>query len=314
MKNKILLFLISTILILPVQSKAQYADAIVASVDGIPITLSDLSKKVNRKLNLKEVSTDSDAKLALDELINDKLLRVEAEQKRVGTNEEEVDSYINEVAKQNSMSKEDFIAALAKENKTLAEYKKTIETEIIKSKLASSYLKTNVAVTEEEVDQYAKANGLLLDKEPPRVKLKQILLSKTVNSPEKVALLRAEIKEKLDDGEDFSELAIQYSQSPEGLEGGDIGEIKVTDLDKQVFEAVSALNEGETSNFIENENSVRIFYLEEKIEPKEEDKPKLDEATKDNIRKTLEAEKYQTESASFFNKKLYENHAVDKKI
>lgn len=290
----------------------QAIDAVIATIDSSPITLFDLSKKLKRSISLKQLSSDQEARAVLDEIISAKLIEAEAETRRLGVSDDEINQYIKEVATRNGMNQSEFEEALAKEGKTLAAYKDDIKIEILKSKLSSTYLRGSTAVTDTEIIEYAKNHGIIKAKSP-KVLLRQILIDKTIRSGQAAKDLINNLKVKLEDGDDFEDLVSEFSDSPESKEGGLLGEVLLSDLDRAVFEAVSSLEEDEYSKPVENENSIRIFYLENREEPDEEE-VKLDETTMEGIRKTLEQEKLQQETASFFHQKLYESHAVDKKV
>ena len=315
LSSKILLFFMFSLLFLELQASAEILDAVIASVDGKPITLTDLNQRLTTKHTIKEISSDAEAKAVLEEIISERLLEAEAEYRKLGVLDEEINAYIDEVAKRNALSRAEFEQALAQERKTINDYKKEVKFEIIKSKVSSAYLKSVSAVTDEEIKQYAKSHGMLEKKSGISVKLRQILFKRSKHSADKIQELVDAVITRLDEGEDFEDLVKELSDGSQALEGGSLGEVELKDLDKAVFEAVAGLEEEEVSRPISNDDSIRIFYIEEKIDNSEnEEEPQLDESTKEKIRKTLETEKMQTESANFFNKKLYEDHAVEKKI
>jgi len=78
--------------------------------------------------------------------------------------------------------------------------------------------------------------------------------------------LAAQVLELAKSGEDFAELAKQYSEGPTGPKGGDLGSFTRGRMVKAFEDAVFLLNEGEISDIVETQFGFHIIKLE-KIEP-----------------------------------------------
>ncbi|MGH0612785.1 peptidylprolyl isomerase [Bacillus cereus] len=142
-------------------------------------------------------------------------------------------------------------------------------------------LKTQIAfekavkasVTEKEIKDYYK----------PNLKVSHILVNdeKTAN----------EIKEKLNNGEDFTALAKQYSEDPGSKEkGGELGELNAFQMDRmdpKFKEATYKLEVGQVSEPIKSSFGYHIIKMTEKIELKPFNQEK------ENIRKELETKRLQ---------------------
>ncbi len=76
----------------------------------------------------------------------------------------------------------------------------------------------------------------------------------------------AQVLELARSGEDFAELAKQYSEGPTGPRGGDLGSLSRGRLVKPFEDAVFSLNDGEISDIVETQFGFHIIKLE-KIEP-----------------------------------------------
>lgn len=315
----LILALIATSIILKQNSSFAQAsrvliDTIVASVDGKPITLSDLSKKVGRKLSIQDAQSDAVARTSLDELIHERLIKLEAESKNMAVAAEDVESYIDEVAKRNGMDRSQFEIALKDSGKTLAEYKEQIQLEILRSRLTAAYIRSAGAVTDNDIKEYAKSSGILKKASGTKVKLRQIFISSELHPGDNTEARLALVLMKLDEDESFKDIAKELSDSVDAKDGGLIGEVAFEDLDKQIFEAISALENDETSKPVRSADGIRLFHVDERIEQQQEEPQDLDSETKEQIRKTLEQEKLQSKIAAYINEELYRIHAVDKKI
>ena len=296
------------------QASRVFIDTIVASVDGKPITLSDLSKRVGRKLSIQDAQSDAVARTSLDELIHERLIKLEAESKNMAVAAEDVESYIDEVAKRNGMDRSQFEIALKESGKTLAEYKEQIQLEILRSRLTAAYIRSAGAVTDNDIKEYAKSSGILKKASGTKVKLRQIFISSELHPGDNTEARLALVLMKLDEDESFKDIAKELSDSVDAKDGGLIGEVAFEDLDKQIFEAISALENDETSKPVRSADGIRLFHVDERIEQQQEEPQELDSETKEQIRKTLEQEKLQSKIAAYINEELYRIHAVDKKI
>ena len=106
-------------------SEPIFLDAIVASIDDKPIALSDVTNRMKppTKLSVKEASENPDFQRALDAIILEQLVELEAGQRRLTVSDEEITEYLNEIAKRNSLTREEFLTALKRENHSEEEYR-----------------------------------------------------------------------------------------------------------------------------------------------------------------------------------------------
>lgn len=299
-------------------------DAVIATVDEHPITLSDLGKRLSppRKMSLSQVGSDEEARLALDRLIFEKLIHLESEKRNVHVSDDEINSYVEEVAKRNGLEISDFEAALKKEGRNLADYKEEIKLQILRSKIASNYVRATSAVTDEEVDAYIKEHNITANSQPSdvtQVRLSQILISKEKHSPEEAKKILGQISDALSEGRSFEELARKYSDSPEGAEGGSLGLIAEKDLSPEIFDATVGIVPGNVSGVITTDNGYRLVRLDERINPrgeenKKESKEEVAQSVRAQVRKQLEQERLTSKMASFFESEISKLHTVEKKF
>ena len=296
-------------------------EAVVATVDDKPITLTELCNRLSpkRKLSISEVASDQEASKLLDGMILERLLEEEASQKRLSASEPEIEEYIGEVASRNGLSRAEFEKALASEGRDFASYKRQVKFDILKTKLSGSVARGGVSVADAEIDKY-------LEEHPDfktagtSLRLRRILISATDRSPEDLRTRLALVMEDLNDDKNFGDIASHYSDGPEGREGGSLGIIAEKDLSSEISEAVKGLSEGQNSKPIESEQGIQIFHLEQRIGKKdgdddsEVDPEDIEEALRAEIKKILQQQKTQERVATYFSSDLYKNHSIDKKI
>lgn len=138
-----------------------------------------------------------------------------------------------------------------------------------------------VEVSDEEIeDAYERMKE--------EIKARHILVSN-----EELAL---EVKEKLDEGEDFEELVSEYSIDPgTGQTGGDLGYFTALDMDQDFEDAVYSMEVDEISNPVESANGFHIIHV---IDRKEnESLPEFDEVV-DEITSKIRQRKVSDQEAN----------------
>lgn len=308
--------IIATALLVPAVSSAATSeliiDTVVASVNDQPITLSDLAHRLGatKPLTTEEAATDPRARQALDVLIFERLIEAEAATRKITVSDGDIDRYVEEIAKRNNLSVDAFKKALAEEKRDIAEYRRQVKTDILRSRITGAVMQSGVAVTEVEVQRY-------IDEHPEfassgtKLKLRQILVTPGKRTEEEVLQLLQEAKNRIDNGEDFRAVAATVSEGPEKNEGGLIGVVAEKDLSPEIFDAVLALKSGEVSAVTRTPQGYHLFWVDERFTDDDEA-----ENTRllDDVRKTLREEKAQQKVQNYFTTELYKAHSVDKKI
>jgi parvulin-like peptidyl-prolyl isomerase len=125
---------------------------------------------------------------------------------------------------------------------------------------------------EELVKQSYKRDFERLYKHPEKATLRMIRLG-VLNDGLGVADLLPkmnQIREEVEAGADFAELAKKWSEDPSAMRNGDLGERAVAQLSKDVADAISGLEIGSVTRVIPGDNDVRLYKLEARTEPFED--------------------------------------------
>lgn len=295
----------------PAQSEI-LIDAIAASVDDKPITLTDLCARLRppRKLSLTQASKDPEAMKALDQLILEKVLEEEAKVKRLVVGDSELDDYMNEVAQRNNMTREQFVVALAREGQDLQSYKQQIKLDILKAKLASTITRGGVSTSETEVDEYIE-NHPELKVEENTIKLHQIIIRKEGRTQDEVTQRVEAVTRGLESGTPFSDIAAKLADNGAVPDGTLLGVLAESDLSDEISSAVQGLKSGEHSKPVESDSEIHIFFVERRYTDDEDDN---EEALRAEARQIIQKQKTQQRLASYFGEELFKNHAVDKRL
>lgn len=292
-------------------------DAVVASVDEKPITLSDLGKRLTppRKISLQDLRNDAEAQKALDALTFERVLEAEATTKRLSVVDAEVEEYINEVASRNSLSRGEFEAVLAKEGKSVEWYKRQIRTDILRTKLASTIVRGGISVSDGEIDEYL-SNHPSFKSEGASVKLRVISISPEGRSPEDMAARVKTVQETLDSGTPFAEVATKMSDASNSSDGGLLGVVAEKDLSSDIFDAIMSLEPGKHSAPVVTDTSTQIFLVEQRFgsQDGEHDEDETKEAMREEARAAIQKQKSEQKLAAYFSTELFKAHSVDKKF
>lgn len=294
------------------ENKPRMVDTVIASVEGEPITLSELCSQLDppKQLSLKEAASDPEAVYQLDMMILEKLVEIDAEAKRVSVNDKEVDNYIDEIASRNNLTRDDFIKALAEQGKDFKSYRKQIRLEILRSKLIGKIMRESAGVSEAEIDRYIKDNPEL-NKSGTKVKLSQILVFSKDRDPLDAQNKIEKAKKRLMAGESFEEIAREFSESPEGAEGGSLGVIAEEDLSTDIFEAVFGLEEGGISDIIQSSVGYHLFKVEKRFVGKDSTDS---ETLRAEVRKQLREQQLLLKQQSYFASEIYAQYSVEKNL
>ena len=218
----------------------------VAKVDGEKILQTELD----------EALRDQYGAAVLDTLITNKIVELEAEKQNIMVTDEDIQAEYDELVE--SYGGEDAIKAVYEANGlTEAAVKKNIRT----YQLTKNVIAASLDITDEEIEQYFEDNKDLYGQEE-QVVASHILLEDEETAKEVLAKVKA--------GEDFAELAKEYSTDTATKEdGGDLGYISRNEMDEAFEEAAFALEKGAVSEIIETDDGYHIIKVTNKV-PAEE--------------------------------------------
>lgn len=254
-------------------------DNIVAKVNGVAISESELNEFL-----LQQGGND-----ALDTLIQQSIIKQEAKKQNIQVSEADIDKELSAL-KETFGSEDAFTQALETNGMTLASLKNNILLNLEVKRI----LEAKNPITEEAIKQYFDSNKESLAV-PEEVKASHIL----VETEE----LAKEVKAKITAGEDFAELAKQYSTDQNTKElGGDLGFFKKGEMEKAFEEVAFSSNVGLVSNPVKTDYGYHIIKVDDKKEAKEA----TFEESKDKIKDTLLEEKLATEFDAWLQERIAE--------
>jgi parvulin-like peptidyl-prolyl isomerase len=271
-------------------------DRVVAVVNDQVITQSELDQlivpvyeqyKTQYKGENLMIKMDQVRQSLLHQLIEDKLVYLEAERLGVQVTEEEVNARLEELKHQfsNNQEFEDFMST---RGLTVSKLKQRYREHLAIQKLHQYQIRSRVIVTPKDVEEYYQTHReKFVEEESVWARTITIRKSKEAleaKQPDPEAKRRAEeVLRRVYGGESFEELARKYSEDTKAAAGGDLGVVRRGEFVNTIDAMVFSLKPGEISPILETEMGYHIFKVEEK-KPRE---VKSFEKVRDNIRAFL---------------------------
>jgi peptidyl-prolyl cis-trans isomerase SurA len=247
---------------------AQVVNRIVASVDGEPITLYELSQyEAKQKALLPNVPIPSERDV-LQALITEKLLVKEIANHGIRVRDEDIDRYIDHIKESNRLDDERLNAALQQQGMDLKKYRESVRREIEKVQLINREIRGKVNISPEDVDRYYEAHKKDYE-QAGKVKIRHLLLRLEPTAPDEIAKAVTdrieELRKRIVKGEDFATLAKQYSEDPTAADGGDLGEVDPSRVLSEFEAPLEKMKDGEVSEPIRTKVGVHLVKLEKRI-------------------------------------------------
>lgn len=270
--------LITTLLLLctlanPLHAAVQEINGIAAVVDDDVITWNELNRRVetiSAQLRQRGVQLPPQAILErqiLERLIMEQLQLKRAREVGIQVDDEQLNGIIARIAEENGMPLSQFRSALEADGMSFAFFREQIRNEVMISRLKTNQVDNRVNVSPQEVEVFLEAREQQSEQDS-EYRLRHILVSLPGNaSPEQVEEGREKAEgllRRLQQGEDFRQLAIAYSDGQQALEGGDLGWRRTGQLPTLFAEVVMQMQPGEHSEVIRSSGGFHLLLLEAK--------------------------------------------------
>jgi len=249
-------------------------DALAAVVNGTEISREtvelDLERFKEQLLSSGRIVSDADngelREIVLDGLINRELLFQESEKSGFRVTEDQVEERIQTIKSQFS-DESQYSDALAMENITEENLRTDILVGLSIQQLLEAEIFPQVTVSDEEIREFYNANQNQF-RQPEMVQASHILilLSPDADGKTRTAALAkiGEVQARLQKGEDFADLAREYSEGPSNAQGGDLGFFGRGQMVPPFEEAAFSLDIGQTSDVVETEYGLHLIKVYDK--------------------------------------------------
>jgi peptidyl-prolyl cis-trans isomerase SurA len=250
------LVLASSMLVGTANAAEQQLDRVAAIVDNDVVMLSQYQtrlKEVQQTISKRGVEIPPEDVLrqqVMERLIIDAIQLQMAERSGIRISDEELSASMATIAERNALTQQEFEQALAADGLSLKDAQEQIRQEMTISRVRQYRVAERIQVTDQEVQNFL-ASDLGKMQLAEEYNLANILipvpdganneeLTKAQNDVEKIV-------KQLEQGADFTQLAIRYSASENALEGGEMGWRKAAQLPPPFDRLLASMSIGQVT-------------------------------------------------------------------
>ena len=252
------------------QERDRFMDRIIAVVGEDVITQRELVSRIElteqqlAQRGARAPSRDVLVRQVMERMVVERVQLQEAQ--RVGINIDEItlNRTMESIAAENNLTLLQLRNALAAEGVDFAAFRQQIRDELTIAQLRRRQVDNRLRVSEQEIDDLIAAESGAIDRDV-RYQLSHILIalpqgadSSTIATAQKKA---EELRARARSGEDFSSLAINHSDAPDALDGGDMGWRGAADLPTLFARNVILMRPGEVSQVLRSPSGFHIVKL-----------------------------------------------------
>ena len=242
-------------------------DSIVAIAETRTITrleLNNKKEKVKQSLLKQKTDLPNDkkiTKLALDQLITDKLVLEYASNQGININSEQLNNVINDIAKRNNLSTEGLIEEIESDGTSFSDFREDVMRQLIFDQVKKRRISLNLKISEFEIDNFIE---LQKERAPTQYNVSHIFIefiqdNETINI-EKTNLKLAKVLDGLKKNM-FDAVAIKFSDGPLAKSGGLMGWKVADDLPDIFLEPIKSMKIGEVSAPINGGSGFHLLKL-----------------------------------------------------
>ncbi|MDH4039894.1 MAG: peptidylprolyl isomerase [Gammaproteobacteria bacterium] len=262
---------VSVVIAPGLRAETQMVDQVVAIVDDDIIMASELRERVAaltetlKSRGMEVPPEDTLIRETLDRLILESIQLQKGARVGVRISDAQLNAAIQNIAAQNRMTLEQFIAALEQQGQSYPEMREQVRREMIIQRVQAGNVNQRIQITPKEVDNFlATEDGKKLT-QPEYHLLHALLPIKPGTSPQDEAEARAYVEQlvkRIRSGEPFEEV-IRSSREKYNFSGGDIGWRKAEDLPSLFAELAPNMPKGATSDPIRSDSGFHLIYMQD---------------------------------------------------
>ncbi|HRN61652.1 MAG TPA: SurA N-terminal domain-containing protein, partial [Luteimonas sp.] len=197
----------------------------------------------------------------LERLILVKLQTTRASETGVRVSDAEVDNAINAIAQQNNLSPDQLRQQLALDGMSIDDFRSSLREEMLVQRLRQRFAQSRISVSDAEVDAAMAARA-----GATTYHLAHILVALPEGAtPEQIATGQQKIdgvKALVDRREmEFAAAAVRYSDSPNALEGGDLGWRSLDEIPVAFANAIRSMQPGEMIGPMRGPSGFQLLQL-----------------------------------------------------
>ena len=208
--------------------------------------------------NIPKPNQDDLKEQVIESLIVEELQLQMANRAGVRISDSELNESVIRIANNNQMELQEFINFLESNGDSYEELRENVRKQMIIQRVQRGRVGSEIGITEKEFQAFLATDESLVSLEPELL-IKQILV-KNLNQANKVVL-------RIENGEDFSDIAKDISISSNASDGGTMQWRKAVDMPKLFSDALSKKDVGYITNPLESGAGYHILKLVDKKGP-----------------------------------------------
>lgn len=263
---------------------AEVIEQVLVKVNGEIFTKTDLEirqvaalRQLGQQIDPKTDPSDAQLRKMLDDVtpqlivgvVDEMLLVQRGRELGYAMGNEQFQSILENIKKDNKIENdEQFQAALKQENMTLADLRKSLERQMLVSRVQQNDVLGKVAVSEEEARSYYEQHKAEFTS-PQTITLREVFVSVpgdgttlNVGRDEEARSKAEDIRKRALAGESFEKLAADLSDAPSRANAGLIGPLNLSDLSQDVRRLIEPMKVGDLTEVLRAGRGYQILKLE----------------------------------------------------
>jgi parvulin-like peptidyl-prolyl isomerase len=190
----------------------------------------------------------------LARLIDEELIRLEAARRNIEISDEDLQQRINELLGQ--YTPEEFKEIVQRSGQDSARWHQQLRMGLLRERLMAELVKGRAPLSRQELNQYYLAHQEEYQR-PEQLQARQMLIKSRAEAEN--------IRQRLIAGENFADLARQYSLSPDRDQGGSLGLVARGELPPEFEQVLFALKPGDISPVVHSSYGLHLFVVEKHL-------------------------------------------------
>ncbi len=259
--KKYIYIALSILVMLPVKAKIEILDRVAIIVgEGVVLESQVKSMLENIEKRYQEQGAPMPPKEIIMEQIHERLIIEElqlqlANRAGVRVSDGELNNAFERIAANNNLSLEEFIQTLEVEGESYESLRSQVRKEMVIQRVQQGRVSQEINITEQELEGFLQTDVATRELSP-ELFLRQVLVS----SEE----LANKILNRISEGEDFSDLAKQYSTNSLASKGGEMGWRNLADLPSLFAIELKNKKKGYISGPLKGGSGFYILKIEDK--------------------------------------------------
>ncbi|MGH8037408.1 MAG: peptidylprolyl isomerase [Stenotrophomonas sp.] len=250
--------------------QSQSLDRIAAIVDEDVVLQSELDRAI---VNIKAQYAGREGQLPPDDVLSRQVLErlvlvklqvARAEGSGIKVSDQELNQALNAIAQQNGSNLDALRQRLAADGVDFNDFRSSVRDEITVQRLRQSFAQSRISVSEGEVDAALKQEataGTQYHLAHILIGLPEAATADQISTGQKKA---DGVKALLDKGElDFNAAAVRYSDSPNALEGGDLGWRSLDEIPNAFAQMMASMKAGDVVGPLRGPSGFQLLKLVE---------------------------------------------------